>query len=201
MLKNTFLYDQNSVRLLVEGLPDTSLGQSEDAVGIISSWKLELIGKADLEGKREHLEAMMIQVLPYARYLISGVKRPFGDQQSTVSISSEGNQHKLTLRSSRQGVEPMAVFIDDAELTDLVRCLDQLRYDSRVPISWNLTSDNPLKRNEIVNRVPIAQRIFAPLIGGTTFFLVASIATFFSLQTTVEFKDNDTNSGKIHLSN
>ena len=187
MLKTSFRYNHTSVRLEIEGFPDTSLGHIDGQIGIISSWKLELLGSADLEGKLEHLQEMMIRVLPYARYLLSGVKRTFGDNQSTVQISSYGHTHQLLLRSSQPGIDPLMIELDDAELSDLVRCLDELRIDTRVRVDWDLPAHIPLTRNELVNRVPFLQRFGAPFLGGTTFVVVA----FITLLLSVDMRKNE----------
>lgn len=174
MLKLSYRYDQTSARLKVEGLPDFSRGQQEDSLGIISTWSLELIGSSQVEGKREHLQALMQVVLPYARHQLSGVKRLFGDSSKPVSIgpSKEGG-HEITLRSSQDAVKPLKIFLDDAELTDLVRCLDDLRLDPRIQIPWGLSKEAPLPRNELAESVPFLRRIKASLIGTTTFILIS----------------------------
>jgi len=78
MLKTTYQYEQTAARLVVEGFPDLSAGQSNEAIGILSSWRLQLIGAPELEGTRDHLEALMAAVMPYARHRLSGVQRRFG---------------------------------------------------------------------------------------------------------------------------
>ncbi len=191
MFTTSITFAQNSSRLLVEGFPDTSLGQSEGTIGIISIWRLELIGKADLEGKREHLESLMKTVLPYARYLLSGVCKYFGNSDSPVSISFDGSFHNLSLKSSQPDIEPLTVLLDDAELADLVRCLDQLKYDSRINLNWSLPSDNPLPHKDLVVRVPMLQRISAPLFGGLTFFATAFLLILLSVQISEQHKELD----------
>ena len=64
MLKTTYQYEQTAARLVVEGFPDLSAGQSNEAIGILSSWRLQLIGAPELEGTRDHLEALMAAVMP-----------------------------------------------------------------------------------------------------------------------------------------
>ena len=66
MLKTTYQYEQTAARLVVEGFPDLSAGHSNEAIGILSSWRLQLIGAPELEGTRDHLEALMAAVMPYA---------------------------------------------------------------------------------------------------------------------------------------
>ena len=41
MLKTTYQYEQTAARLVVEGFPDLSAGQSNEAIGILSSWRLQ----------------------------------------------------------------------------------------------------------------------------------------------------------------
>ena len=177
MLKTTYRYEQTAARLVVEGFPDLSAGHSNDAIGILSSWRLQLVGAPELEGTRDHLEALMAAVMPYARHRLSGVARRFGQDSGFVSIGPGPDQtaHLLELRSSREGVEPLQLKLDDAELADLVRCLDQLRIDSRIKLTWAFPDDRPLQRQEVIDRIPLQQRLGPPLLAGVA--LACSIAT------------------------
>ncbi len=175
MLKTTYQYEQTAARLVVEGLPDLSAGHSNEVIGILSSWRLQLIGAPELEGTRDHLEALMAAVMPYARHRLSGVQRRFGLEGGFVSIAPDQANHRLELRSSREGVEPLQLKLDDAELADLVRCLDRLRLDNRVKLTWTFPEDRPLKRQEIVDRIPLQKRLGPPLLAGVA--LACSIAT------------------------
>ena len=175
MLKTTYHYEQTAARLVIEGFPDLSAGHSSEAIGILSSWRLQLIGAPELEGTRDHLEALMAAVMPYARHRLSGVQRRFGQESGFVSIAPDQASHRLELRSSREGVEPLQLMLDDAELADLVRCLDRLRLDSRVKLSWTVPADCPLTRQEIVDRVPLQKRLGPPLLAGVA--LACTIAT------------------------
>ena len=176
MQKNSYRYEQTAARLVVEGYPDLSASQAADAIGILSSWKLQLVGAPEVEGTRDHLESMMSVVMPYARYRLSGVGRSFGGESRFVCIQpvASENRHQLELRSSREGVQPLQLTIDDAELADLVRCLDRLRLDERIRLNWSFPADRPLTRQEISDRIPILRRIGAPVLGGLA--LAASLA-------------------------
>ena len=176
MLKTTYKYEQTAARLVVEGFPDLSAGHSSDAIGILSSWRLQLVGAPELEGTRDHLEALMAAVMPYARHRLSGVERRFGQDSGFVSIGPGPNPtaHLLELRSSREGVEPLQLNLDDAELADLVRCLDQLRIDSRIKLTWAFPDDTPLPRHEVVDRIPLQKRLGPPVLAGVA--LACSIA-------------------------
>lgn len=166
MQKTTYRYEQSAARLTVEGLPDLSAGQGNDSIGILSGWRLQLVAAPELEGTREHLEAMMAVVMPYARHCLSNAPKRFRGDQGFVSIGPDDAGHQLELRSSREGVEPLKLHLDDADLADLVRCLDRLRLDQRVQLSWSLPEDRPLHRRELVERIPLHRRLASPVLGG-----------------------------------
>lgn len=173
-MKQTLQFDQLSCRLKVEGLPDVSVGQSGAALGIITGWTLQWAGRPELEGRKEHLLALMQVVLPYARYLISGVPRRFGAAPQPVEIgpAADGG-HSLLLRSSQPDTPPLQLALDDAELADLVRVLDQLRLDPRLQLPLELPTPVPLRARELLERRPLAQRLAAP-VGGVLALALAS---------------------------
>lgn len=181
MNKNAYRYEQTAVRLMVEGYPDLSSDQAGDSIGILSGWRLQLVAAPELEGTREHLEALMAVVMPYARHRLSGLGRRFETDQSFVTIEPSGPAHQLELRSSREGVPPLQLQLDDAELSDLVRVLDRLRLDQRVHISWNLPVDQPLSRQELVERIPVRRRFGPPLLGGAILATTAAVALILPL--------------------
>jgi len=187
MLKTTYHYEQTAARLVVEGFPDLSAGHSSEAIGILSSWRLQLVGAPELEGTRDHLEALMAAVMPYARHRLSGVQRRFGQESGFVSIRPNQSIHLLELRSSREGVQPLELKLDDAELADLVRCLDQLRLDTRIKLTWAFPNDRPLQRQEIVDRIPLQKRLGPPLLAGVA--LACSIATAWLVPLPQEIKE------------
>jgi len=176
-MKQSLRYDQISCRLQLDGLPDVSAGQSSEAIGILTRWSLEWLGRPQLEGRREHLEALMAAVLPYARHLISGVARPCGDPEAPVSIEPDGDgRHRLQLRSSQPGVEPLQLELDDAELADLVRVLDALRLDPRLQLPLTLPTPQPLRSRELAERLPLPRRLAAPVGGLAAVSLLAVLA-------------------------
>ena len=176
MIKLSHRFEQISCRLTVEGFPDVSTGQSSQAIGILTGWSLALAGHTELEGKREHLEALLQVVAPYARHLISGAPRTFGDPVSPVAIHPDGSRHRLELRSSQPNTPPLALHLDDAELTDLVRCLDQLLLDPRLQLNLQAPTPQPLRRSELRKRVPLGRRIAAPLCGMAALGLAGAVS-------------------------
>jgi len=176
-MKQTLRYDQPSCRLRVEGLPDVSVGQSADALGIITGWSLQWSGRPELEGRKNHLLAMVGVVLPYARHLISGVGRPFGSEDEPVRIepATEPDHHRLVLRSSQPDTAPLELRLDDAELSDLVRLLDQFRLDPRLQLQLDLPAPRPLRPREVIRRVPRRQRLVAPVVGALAVAVAAGL--------------------------
>ena len=181
MLKTVHSYDQAAARLVVEGYPDLSDGQEGDTIGILSAWRLQLVGAPELEGTRDHLEAMMAAVLPYARHQLSGIGARFGTNQSFVGIEAVGGKHQLQLRSSREGVKPLQLLLDDADLADLVRCLDRLRLDEKVKLQWTYPEDRPLARKELVERIPLLRRLGPAALGGLLLSFSAAMALLLPL--------------------
>ncbi len=187
-MKLSYRYEQTSCRLRIDGLPDLSAGHGADAIGILSGWELDLAGRPSLEGKREHLESLLRTVLPYARHLVSGVPRRFGGGEDPVLIEPlagttgtaplppVGPLHRLQLRSSQPDTPPLELSFDDAELADLVRCLDQLRLDPRVQLGFALPVEQPLPRRELRERVPLRRRLASPLAGVAALAVTASLS-------------------------
>ncbi len=187
MIKTSFQYDQTTARLYVEGLPDFSIGQEDGVIGILSGWRIELIGSHELEGKKEHLQSLMNVVQPYVRHRLSGVERSFGDPSSHVSIRPLEGSHEILLRSSQVGVNPLTIVLDDAELADLIRCLDDLILDHRVRIDWTIPANQPLLRRDLVDKVPFVKRFFTPVLGTSIFILTTSLFLTIPLPTLFEF--------------
>lgn len=121
-------------------------------------------------------EALMAVVLPYARHLLSGQARAFGAADQPVAIAPSQGAHQLELRSSQPDTPPLQLQLDDAELADLVRCLDQLRLDPRVAVPFVLPEPQPLRRREQRRRRPLRQTLAAPLTGAVA-LLIAAVLT------------------------
>jgi hypothetical protein len=177
-MKKALVYDQQSCQLRVEGLPDLSAGQIGEELGILTGWTLRWAGRPELEGQRSHLEALIASVLPYARHLVSGLRRGFGEESGPIWIgpSDKGPGHSLRLVSSQSGSPSLKLELDDAELADLVRVLDQLRLDSRVKVPLAVPSPRPLRAGELIRRLPIQRRLAAPVGGVAVLALATALA-------------------------
>lgn len=181
-MKQTLTYQPHSFgahacRLRVEGFPDVSSGQGGEALGIITGWCLDWVGHPQLEGRREHLQALMATVIPYARHLLSGVPRAMGEENDPVSIGPlPAGGHQMQLRSSQPDTPALEVTLDDAELADLVRVLDQCRLDPRIQLPLPVPESLPLPARELRDRIPLRRRLSGP-VGGLAALALATGAS------------------------
>ena len=145
-------YEQSSCRLELTGLPDVTAAAEEGApkqrLDILTNWALILGQRANLQGKREHLEALVQAVIPYVRLLVSAQPRPLSDSKSVVTLEPSGERHHLVLRSSQPNTPPLELLLDDAELADLNQCLDQMLVDTRMGLNLAVQPPQPLRRGE-----------------------------------------------------
>ena len=187
MINLSYRFDQNSSSLELSGMPDVSKGDSENTIGIISSWTLKIIGSPLLEGEKQHLENLMQVILQYTRSYISGIRNTFTSNNNIVSITPFGVNHKLLLNSTKKDVKPLEIILDDAELSDLTRCLDLLRFDSRFNINWNVNLEIPFSKNYIVSNLNKSKfninlfYSFIIFISSTALFLFIPINNKFEL--------------------
>ena len=82
MINLSYRFVQNSSSLELDGMPDVSNGDTENTIGILSSWTLKIIGSPTLEGEKEHLENLMQVILQYSRSYISGIRKSFISKKS-----------------------------------------------------------------------------------------------------------------------
>ena len=176
-MKLTSRYEQTSCRLVLEGLPDLSAGQSSQTIGILTGFSLALAGKTEMEGQRDHLQALLTVVSSYARQLLSGVSKPIGADDAPVAIRPAEEGHELELRSSQPNTPPLLLPLDDAELADLVRCLDRLQLDPQVAVPLIWPEPQPLRRSELRHRLPLARRVAAPLTGVAALLVAAALVS------------------------
>ena len=153
MINLSYRFDQNSSSLELAGMPDVSKGDSNNTIGIISSWTLKIIGSPTLEGEKDHLENLMQVILQYSRSYISGIRKTFISKKSIVTISPFGSSHKLLLNSTKKDVKPLEIILDDSELSDLTQCLDLLRFDPRFNLCWDITLDIPFSKRYIQSSI------------------------------------------------
>ena len=198
MINLSYRFDQNSSSLELAGMPDVSNGDTEETIGIISSWTLKIIGSPLLEGEKEHLDNLMQVILQYSRSYISGIRKTFISSKNIVKISPFGINHKLLLNSTKEGVKPLEIILDDSELSDLTRCLDHLRFDPRFNIKWKIKLDIPYTKRYIMNNIKNRNRNLNIIYSLIVFLFTSSLLLFIPIDN--QFKLRETNNNSPSLS-
>ena len=193
MINLTYRFDQNSSSLELAGMPDVSNGDSKNKIGILTSWSLQIIGSPLLEGEKEHLDNLMQVILQYSRSYISGIRQTFISNKKIVTISPFGNNHKLILNSTKKGVKPLEIVLDDSELLDLTRCLDLLRFDPRFTIKWNIKLDRPFSKRYIKSKFEKSIINYNLLYSVIIFVLSSALLLLIPINKEIEFRDINNN--------
>ena len=191
MINLSYRFDQDSSSLELSGMPDVSNGDSEATISILSSWTLKIIGSPLLEGEKEHLDNLMQVILQYSRSYISGIRKTFISKNKIVTISPFGVSHKLLLNSTKKGVKPLEIILDDSELSDLTRCLDFLRFDPRFNIRWDICEEKPFSKRYIRNKDASSKKksnFFYSLI---IFLFTSTLLLFIPTNNKFEFKESN----------
>ena len=192
MINLSYRFDQNSSSLVLSGMPDVSNGDSDNTIGIISSWTLKIIGSPLLEGKRDHLDNLMEVILEYSRSYISGIRKKFISNNNIVTIAPSGINHKLQLSSTREGVSPLEIILDDAELSDLTRCLDLLRFDSRFSIKWDINLEKPFTKTYINRNLSKSKKNLNLFYSFILFLSSSALFLLIPINNKLELNENNT---------
>ena len=201
MINLSYRFDQNSSSLKISGMPDVSNGDSENTIGILSSWSLKIIGSPLLEGEKEHLDNLMQVIFLYSRSYISGIRKTFVSNKKIITMSPFGMSHKLLLKSTKEGVNPLEIILDDSELSDLTRCLDLLRFDSRFSIQWDINQELPFSKKYIVNNLSNANTNISILFSIIIFLFSCSILLFVPTNDKYEIIETTKNSQSLFKQN
>ena len=201
MINLSYRFDQNSSSLKISGMPDVSNGDSENTIGILSSWSLKIIGSPLLEGEKEHLDNLMQVIFLYSRSYISGIRKTFVSNKKLITISPFGISHKLLLKSTKDGVNPLEIILDDSELSDLTRCLDLLRFDSRFNIKWDINQELPYSKKYILNNLSNSNKNLNFIFSILIFLFSCSILIFVPTNDKYEIIETTKNSQSLSSQN
>ena len=189
MINLSYKFEQNSSSIVLSGMPDVSNRDSGNTIGIISSWTLEIIGSPTLEGEKEHLDDLMQVILHYSRLSISGIRKTITSKKNIVKIVPFGFNHKLLLNSTKKDVKPLEIVLDAAELSDLTRCLDLLRFDSRISIKWDINLEIPFTKKYILNNIKKSTRHHSLFYAFILFISSSSLLLFIPINNNLELRD------------
>ena len=194
MINLSYRFDQNSSSLELSGMPDVSNGDSENTIGILSSWTLKIIGSPLLEGEKEHLDNLMQVILQYSRSYISGIRKTFVSNKKIVKINPCGIKHKLILISTKKGIKPLEIILDDSELADLTRCIDLLRFDPRFNLRWNINLDTPYSKRYILKNINQTNKNLNLFYSLIIFISTSALLLLIPINNKFELKDNNNTS-------
>ena len=186
----SYRFSQDSSSLELSGMPDVSNGDPEDTIGILSSWTLRIIGFPLLEGEKEHLDELMQVILQYSRSNISGIRKTFVSNNNIVSISPLGISHKLLLTSTKKGIKPLEIILDDSELSDLTRCLDLLRFDPRFNINWDINQEKPYSKKYILTSISNSKKNTNFIFASFIFLFTCVFLIFIPINNKYELREN-----------
>ena len=190
MINLSYRFSQDSSSLELSGMPDVSNGDPEDTIGILSSWTLRIIGFPLLEGEKEHLDELMQVILQYSRSNISGIRKTFVSNNNIVSISPLGIRHKLLLTSTKKGIKPLEIILDDSELSDLTRCLDLLRFDPRFNINWDINQEKPYSKKYILTSISNSKKNTNFIFASFIFLFTCVFLIFIPINNKYELREN-----------
>ena len=107
-----------------------------------------------------------------------------------MTISPFGISHKILLKSTRKGIKPLEIILDDSELSDLTRCLDVLRYDPRFNIRWDTNYDKPFSKQYIVSSLYDSKKNYNFLYALIIFLFTCSLLLIIPTNNKYELKDS-----------
>ncbi len=179
-MQNKLLFNQSSVSLEINGLPDLSNNEKNDQISIISQWKLSIIDKPLIEGKIEHLGPIMEAFYIYSNLLINN-EIPLYESKLIDIKAQDINIHNIVLKSTKAEVEPLIIKIGNSLLSDIVNCFDQLNESSKVRLrKSDIFINFPKKKNFVFEtKVKFLNFVLPPLISISSLILISSTFIYF----------------------
>jgi len=179
-MQNKLSFHQSSVSLEIIGLPDYSNNEEKDQISIISQWKLNIIDKPLIEGKKEHLGPIMDAFYIYINLLIKNEIPMY--ESKLIDIKADNlHIHNIVLKSSKKDVKPLIIKIGNSLLSDIINCFDQLNESAKVRIrKYDFYNDFPKKvRFGLNNKVKFFSFIMPPFIAICSLILFSSPFIYF----------------------
>ena len=188
-MQNRLLFHQTAVSLEIVGLPDYSNNEYNGQISIISEWKLNIIDKPLIEGKIDHLMAIMDAFYIYSNLVINNDIPSY--ESRLIDIKADNlHTHNVVLKSSKPEVKPLIIKIGNSLLSDIINCFDQLNESSKVRLKKSFDfSRYPKKSKFGLNKNKILNLFLPPLISICSLALISS--TLIYLYNPIENKDKN----------
>ena len=188
MLQNQLIFNQSSVRLEINGLPDYANNENKSQISIISKWKLMIIDKPLIEGNIDHLSSIMGAFYSYANFLVNNDNPLY--ESKFIDIKAENYfTHNVLLKSSKPNVNPLKIKIGNSVLSDIINCFDQFNSSIKVRKVNSVVLDDPPKKGflKFINKDKTFSYLLPPFISLCSLFLISS--TFIYLYNFSEDKE------------
>ena len=179
MIQNKYKFNQSSVSLEIIGLPDYSKDDEEKSISIISQWKLSIVNRPEIEGSVDHLKSIIRAFYNYSISLLLDQEKELETKLIDIKPNKNGS-HSLTLKSTKTDVEPLKIVIGNAELSDIINCLDQLKDSKKIKLDYkDLMPDMAFNRFKFNNRNTLFRSLIPPLLAISSITILSLISINF----------------------
>ena len=179
MIQNKYKFNQSSVSLEIIGLPDYSKDDEEKSISIISQWKLSIVNRPEIEGSVDHLKSIIRAFYNYSISLLLDQEKDLETKLIDIKPNKNGS-HSLTLKSTKTDVEPLKIVIGNAELSDIINCLDQLKDSKKIKLDYkDLMPDMAFNRFKFNNKNTFFGSLIPPLLAISSITILSLISINF----------------------
>lgn len=172
MLQNKHTFNQSAVNLEIIGVPDLSNNDSKDTISIIDQWKLNIVNKPTIEGRLEHLNSIMDAFYSYTNLCINNENCIYESNLIDITLQDDSS-HLIRLKSSKPNSKPLLFNIGNAEISDIISCLDQLRFSNKVIYKYDFSffKNNISVFREYKNK--LIRALFIPIIASLSLIVIS----------------------------
>ncbi len=186
MLQNKYKFNQSSVSLEIIGLPDYSKDDKKDSISIISQWKLSIVNRPEIEGNANHLKIIIRAFYEYATSILLEQEKHLETELIEIIPNSNGS-HTFFLKSTKAEVNPLKMTLGNAELSDIINCIDQLKDFKNIKLDFSeLIPEIAIKKIKFKNKNIILRDIIPILL---SLLSIATLSLF-----SINFYERNNNS-------
>ena len=179
MLHNKYSFNQSSTELVIFGLPDYSNNDNNDNISIVSSWKLSIINKPEIEGSIDHLKSVIKAFYKCAALALLDREEKIESELIDLNLDESGS-YRITLKSTKPNVKPLKLKIGYAEFSDIINCFDQLKNFNKIKIDFNELLPKIQKKSFLYfDKNKFSNTIIPPLLALFTISIFAFISIYF----------------------